>query len=164
MIAQTIHERREQFHSLRLGEYLDPLNPTVNAFLIRHSPTCFSSAAIPLLPGRWHCNCSTTCARNKPPRSPTSISSSSLGRSPSSRSTGVHDEAFCCRKRGRMLRPRNWSSLDEKRRVELNHRGRLPRWPGFKSTCSAPGSLRRLFQLDPIANGPSWFLKRSTLQ
>ena len=32
-IAQTIHERREQFHSLRLGEYLDPLNPTVNAFL-----------------------------------------------------------------------------------------------------------------------------------
>ena len=32
-IAQTIHERREQFHSLRLGEYLDPLNPTVNSFL-----------------------------------------------------------------------------------------------------------------------------------
>jgi len=32
-IAQTIHERREQFHSLRLGEYLDLLNPTVNSFL-----------------------------------------------------------------------------------------------------------------------------------
>ena len=32
-IAQTIHERREQFHSLRLGEYLDSLNPAVNSFL-----------------------------------------------------------------------------------------------------------------------------------
>src|SRR4029453_122513 len=31
-IAQTIHERREQFHSLRLGENLDPLNPAVNDF------------------------------------------------------------------------------------------------------------------------------------
>ena len=32
-MAQTIQERREQFHSLRLGEFLDPLNPHVNAFL-----------------------------------------------------------------------------------------------------------------------------------
>ncbi len=32
-VAQTIHERREQFHSLRLGETLDPLNPAVNGFL-----------------------------------------------------------------------------------------------------------------------------------
>ena len=32
-LAQTIHERREQFHSLRLGEYLDPLNPAVQGFL-----------------------------------------------------------------------------------------------------------------------------------
>jgi MFS transporter, DHA2 family, multidrug resistance protein len=32
-IAKTIHERRDQFHSLRLGEYLDSLNPTVNSFL-----------------------------------------------------------------------------------------------------------------------------------
>jgi DHA2 family multidrug resistance protein len=31
-IAKTIHERRDQFHSLRLGENLDPLNPTVNSF------------------------------------------------------------------------------------------------------------------------------------
>jgi DHA2 family multidrug resistance protein len=34
-LAQTIHERREQFHSLRLGEALDPLNPAVNEFLIQ---------------------------------------------------------------------------------------------------------------------------------
>ena len=32
-IAKTIHERRDQFHSLRLGEYLDSLNPAVNSFL-----------------------------------------------------------------------------------------------------------------------------------
>ena len=32
-IAKTIHERRDQFHSLRLGEYLDQLNPAVNSFL-----------------------------------------------------------------------------------------------------------------------------------
>ncbi len=28
-MAQTIQERREQFHLLRLGEYLDPFNPAV---------------------------------------------------------------------------------------------------------------------------------------
>jgi DHA2 family multidrug resistance protein len=33
-IAQTIHERREQFHTLRLNEHLDPLNPTLNQFFI----------------------------------------------------------------------------------------------------------------------------------
>ena len=32
-IAQTIHERRDQFHTLRLGENLDLLNPAVNSFL-----------------------------------------------------------------------------------------------------------------------------------
>src|SRR5262252_8563906 len=32
-MAQTVQERRLQFHSLRLGEYLDPFNPAVNAFL-----------------------------------------------------------------------------------------------------------------------------------
>jgi MFS transporter, DHA2 family, multidrug resistance protein len=29
-VAQTIQERREQFHTLRLNEHLDPLNPAVN--------------------------------------------------------------------------------------------------------------------------------------
>ncbi len=32
-IAQTIQERRDQFHSLRLNENLDPLNPAVTSFL-----------------------------------------------------------------------------------------------------------------------------------
>ena len=32
-VAQTIQERREQFHSLRLGENLDVLNPAVNSFI-----------------------------------------------------------------------------------------------------------------------------------
>jgi DHA2 family multidrug resistance protein len=32
-VAKVIHDRREQFHSLRLGENLDQLNPAVNDFL-----------------------------------------------------------------------------------------------------------------------------------
>ena len=32
-MAQTIQERREQFHTLRLGEILDPFNPHVASFL-----------------------------------------------------------------------------------------------------------------------------------
>ena len=32
-VAQTVLERREQFHTLRLNEKLDPLNPTVTGFL-----------------------------------------------------------------------------------------------------------------------------------
>jgi DHA2 family multidrug resistance protein len=32
-LAQTIQERRDQFHSLRLGEWLDPFNATVQSFL-----------------------------------------------------------------------------------------------------------------------------------
>ncbi len=32
-VAQTIHERRDQFHSLRLGENLDQLNPAVTSYL-----------------------------------------------------------------------------------------------------------------------------------
>jgi MFS transporter, DHA2 family, multidrug resistance protein len=32
-LAQTLHERRDQFHTLRLGEHLDPLNPAVQSFL-----------------------------------------------------------------------------------------------------------------------------------
>jgi DHA2 family multidrug resistance protein len=32
-LAQTFHERRDQLHTLRLGEYLDPFNPAAKAFL-----------------------------------------------------------------------------------------------------------------------------------
>src|SRR5262249_39155861 len=31
-MAQTIQERREQFHLSRVGEFLDPLNPAVHSF------------------------------------------------------------------------------------------------------------------------------------
>jgi DHA2 family multidrug resistance protein len=32
-LAQTMQERRDQFHTLRLGESLDPFNPAMNSFL-----------------------------------------------------------------------------------------------------------------------------------
>jgi MFS transporter, DHA2 family, multidrug resistance protein len=32
-MSQTIQERREQFHTSRVGEFLDPLNPNVTSFL-----------------------------------------------------------------------------------------------------------------------------------
>jgi MFS transporter, DHA2 family, multidrug resistance protein len=32
-MAQTLQERRDQFHTLRLGESLDPFNPAVASFL-----------------------------------------------------------------------------------------------------------------------------------
>jgi len=32
-LSQTLQERREQFHYLRLGEWLDPFNPAVRSFL-----------------------------------------------------------------------------------------------------------------------------------
>jgi DHA2 family multidrug resistance protein len=37
-VAQTIQQRRDQFHSLRLGENLDPLNPVVNSYLDQIQP------------------------------------------------------------------------------------------------------------------------------
>ncbi len=38
-MAQTIQERRDQFHGLRLGELLDPFNPAVHSFLDQASGT-----------------------------------------------------------------------------------------------------------------------------
>ena len=32
-MAQTIQERREQFHLARVGEFLDPFNPSVHSFV-----------------------------------------------------------------------------------------------------------------------------------
>jgi MFS transporter, DHA2 family, multidrug resistance protein len=31
-LSQALQDHREQFHTLRLGEYLDPLNPSVHSF------------------------------------------------------------------------------------------------------------------------------------
>ncbi len=38
-ISQTLTERRQQFHSLRLNEGLDTLNPAVNSYLAQAQPT-----------------------------------------------------------------------------------------------------------------------------
>jgi DHA2 family multidrug resistance protein len=40
-VAQTFQERREQFHGLRLGEYLDPFNAAAHSFLA-HAQAFFS--------------------------------------------------------------------------------------------------------------------------
>jgi DHA2 family multidrug resistance protein len=47
-VAQTIEERREQFHSLRLGENLDVLNPSVNGFLAQADPAFLAQTADPV--------------------------------------------------------------------------------------------------------------------
>ncbi|MHB1421588.1 MAG: DHA2 family efflux MFS transporter permease subunit [Gemmataceae bacterium] len=46
-MAQTIEQRRLQFHLARTGEYLDPLNPTVNAFVDRGRALFFQQAGDP---------------------------------------------------------------------------------------------------------------------
>jgi MFS transporter, DHA2 family, multidrug resistance protein len=46
-LGQTITERREQFHSLRLGEYLDPLNPAVTSFLAQAKPAYLQQTGDP---------------------------------------------------------------------------------------------------------------------
>ena len=40
-LSQTFQERRDQFHTLRLGEYLDPFNAAANSF-IAHAQAFFS--------------------------------------------------------------------------------------------------------------------------
>jgi DHA2 family multidrug resistance protein len=47
-LGQTITERREQFHSLRLGEYLDPLNPAVNSYLAQANPAYLQQTGDPV--------------------------------------------------------------------------------------------------------------------
>jgi len=47
-VAQTIQERREQFHLLRLGENLDLLNPAVNGFAAQASPLFLQQTADPV--------------------------------------------------------------------------------------------------------------------
>jgi MFS transporter, DHA2 family, multidrug resistance protein len=47
-VAQTIHERRDQFHALRLGENLDPLNPSVSSYLQRVEPGFLQQSGDPV--------------------------------------------------------------------------------------------------------------------
>lgn len=46
-LAQTIQERRDQFHSLRLGENLDPLNPAVTSYLDQAQPVFLQQTGDP---------------------------------------------------------------------------------------------------------------------
>ena len=47
-LAQTIQERRDQFHSLRLGENLDPLNPAVASYLDQAQPVFLQQTGDPV--------------------------------------------------------------------------------------------------------------------
>ena len=47
-IAKTIQERRDQFHALRLGENLDPLNPAVTSYLHNVQPSILQQTGDPV--------------------------------------------------------------------------------------------------------------------
>ena len=49
-VGQTITERREIFHALRLNENLDPLNPAANSYVAQAQPG--SSSRLETLPQR----------------------------------------------------------------------------------------------------------------
>jgi DHA2 family multidrug resistance protein len=46
-MAQTIQERREQFHLSRVGEFIDPLNPHVQEFFARSKPFFYQQSGDP---------------------------------------------------------------------------------------------------------------------
>jgi DHA2 family multidrug resistance protein len=43
-LTQTVQERRDQFHTARVGEFLDPFNPAVNSFLDQARAVFFQSS------------------------------------------------------------------------------------------------------------------------
>ncbi len=47
-VAQTITERREIFHTLRVNEFLDPLNPAVTSYLQSITPTFLQNVGDPV--------------------------------------------------------------------------------------------------------------------
>jgi len=47
-LAQTIQERRDQFHTLRLSENLDPLNPALNSYLEQAQPAFLQQTGDPV--------------------------------------------------------------------------------------------------------------------
>jgi MFS transporter, DHA2 family, multidrug resistance protein len=47
-LAQTFQERRDQFHTLRLGEYLDPFNAAANSFLAQAKALFLQQTADPV--------------------------------------------------------------------------------------------------------------------
>jgi MFS transporter, DHA2 family, multidrug resistance protein len=51
-MAQTANERRDQFHTLRLGEYLDPFNAAAHSFLERGRAFFLQHSADPVASGQ----------------------------------------------------------------------------------------------------------------
>jgi DHA2 family multidrug resistance protein len=47
-LAQTFQERRDQFHTLRLGEYLDPFNAAAKTFLTQAQSLFLHQTADPV--------------------------------------------------------------------------------------------------------------------
>ena len=47
-LTQTLQERRDQFHSVRLGENLDPLNPAVNSYFDQAHPVFLQQTGDPV--------------------------------------------------------------------------------------------------------------------
>jgi MFS transporter, DHA2 family, multidrug resistance protein len=47
-LAQTFNERRDQFHTLRLGEYVDPFNPAIQSFVGRAQTFFFQHTGDPV--------------------------------------------------------------------------------------------------------------------
>ena len=47
-LSQTLTERREQFHGLRLGEFLDPFNPAVRAYIDQATPIFLQQTGDPV--------------------------------------------------------------------------------------------------------------------
>jgi MFS transporter, DHA2 family, multidrug resistance protein len=47
-LAQTVQERRDQFHTLRLGEWLDPFNPAARSFLEKTTATFLQQTGDPV--------------------------------------------------------------------------------------------------------------------
>jgi DHA2 family multidrug resistance protein len=47
-LGQTLSQRRDQFHALRLNEFLDPFNPAVNSYLKQVQPTFLQQTGDPV--------------------------------------------------------------------------------------------------------------------
>ena len=89
-MAQTVQERRDQFHTWRMGEFLDPFNPTVSSYLERARTFYFQRTGDAPYRSGWHCKVWRTSGRSKRHRWPTSTSSSC------SQSWGWGSHSWCC--------------------------------------------------------------------
>jgi DHA2 family multidrug resistance protein len=69
-LAQTMQERRDQFHSLRLGEALDSFSAAARSFLDQAAGPFLQRPAIRLPRSNWPCRRWQTCASSRHRLSP----------------------------------------------------------------------------------------------